>query len=70
MRVGRNDGDLPPRPKVEAALADGHNWINVHVLFGRTVDLVTVGALKNPYFIEAVNKTRQLLYAVEGAEAA
>lgn len=38
-------------------------------LFGREVDLVTVGALKNPYFIEAVNKTRQLLYAAEGAEA-
>lgn len=39
-------------------------------LYGRCVDLVTVGPLKNPYFVEAVNKTRQLLYAAEGAEAA
>ncbi len=28
-------------------------------LFGRTVDLVMVGALRNPYFIKAVNQTRQ-----------
>jgi predicted nucleotidyltransferase len=32
-------------------------------LFGRKVDLVMVGALKNSYFIESVNKTRQLVYA-------
>jgi len=32
-------------------------------LFARKVDLVMVGAMKNPYFIEAVNKTRQLVYA-------
>ncbi len=43
---------------------------SLEALYGRDVDLVTVGALKNPYFIEAVNKTRQVLYAAEGAEAA
>lgn len=32
-------------------------------LFGRKVDLVMEGALKNPYFIESVNETRELLYA-------
>jgi len=32
-------------------------------LFARKVDLVMVGAMKNPYFIESVNKTRQLVYA-------
>lgn len=32
-------------------------------LFARKVDLVMAGALKNPYFIDAVNKTRQLVYA-------
>lgn len=32
-------------------------------LFGRSVDLVMVGALRNPYFIDSVNKTRKLVYA-------
>ncbi len=39
-------------------------------LYGRDVDLVAVGALENIYFIEAVNMTRQLVHAAEGAEAA
>ncbi len=43
---------------------------SLEALYGRNVDLVTVGSLKNPYFIAAVNKTRQLVYAAEGAEAA
>jgi len=43
---------------------------SLEALYGRSVDLVTIGSLKNPYFIEAVNKTRQLVYAAEGAEAA
>jgi len=32
-------------------------------LFGRKIDLVTPSALKNPYLIAAVNKSRQPLYA-------
>jgi len=32
-------------------------------LLGRHVDLVMAGALKNPYFIQSVNETRQLVYA-------
>lgn len=32
-------------------------------LFGRDVDLVSVKALRNPYFIRAVNDTRRTLYA-------
>jgi len=43
---------------------------SLEALYGRRVDLVTLGSLQNPYFIDAVNKTRQLLYAIEGAEAA
>ena len=43
---------------------------SLEALYGRRVDLVTVGSLRNPYFIESVNKTRQLVYAAEGAEAA
>lgn len=32
-------------------------------LLGRSVDLVMVGAMRNPYFIESANESRQLLYA-------
>ncbi len=42
----------------------------LEALFGRKVDLVMVGAMTNPYFIEAVNRTRQLVYAAEDAQAA
>ena len=43
---------------------------SLEALYGRRVDLVTAGSLRNPYFIAAVNETRQLVYAAEGAEAA
>jgi len=43
---------------------------DLETLFGRKVDLVMVGALENPYFIESVNKTRQTVYAAPIAEAA
>lgn len=42
----------------------------LEALFGREVDLVMVGALENPYFIESVNKTRQTVYAAPLAEVA
>jgi uncharacterized protein len=32
-------------------------------LFGRSVDLVVASAIKNPYFRQAVEQTRALLYA-------
>lgn len=32
-------------------------------LFGRPVDLVMEGAIRNPYFREAVERSRTLLYA-------
>jgi hypothetical protein len=32
-------------------------------LFQRPVDLLMVRAIKNPYFIQAINQTRELLYA-------
>lgn len=32
-------------------------------LLGRPVDLVMVGALRNPYFIRSVDQSRRLLYA-------
>lgn len=42
------------------------NYFTLHslfvALFHRSVDLVTVNSLFNPYFIEKVNQTKQLLY--------
>lgn len=35
----------------------------LQALFGCPIDLVMVDALRNPYFIDSVNETRQLLYA-------
>ena len=32
-------------------------------LFSRHIDLVMTGAIKNPYFLEAINKNRKVLYA-------
>jgi len=32
-------------------------------LFGRRVDLLTRRSLRNPYFVDSVEKTRELLYA-------
>lgn len=43
---------------------------SLEALYGRSVDLVTAGSLRNPYFIEAVAKTRRSVYAAEDAEAA
>jgi predicted nucleotidyltransferase len=31
-------------------------------LFGRSVDVVMASAMKNPYFIREVNRTRRLVY--------
>ncbi len=39
-------------------------------ILGRKADLLTAGALRNPYFIEAVNRTRRLLHASQSAQAA
>ena len=36
---------------------------DLKALLGRKVDLIERSAMKNPYFIKAVNKTRTLLYA-------
>lgn len=39
-------------------------------LFGRKIDLVSASALSNPYFIAAVNKSRQTVYASARAQTA
>ena len=43
---------------------------SLEALYGRRVDLVTAGALRNPFFIESVNRSRQVVYAIEDAQAA
>ncbi len=39
-------------------------------LFARKIDLVTASTLKNPYFIAAVNQSRQTVYASARAQVA
>ncbi len=37
-----------------------YDYLKAH--FNREIDLVTESSLKNPYFIEEVNNTKQLIY--------
>jgi hypothetical protein len=37
--------------------------VDLEDLFGRSIDLVSYPAIRNPYFKEAVDKTRVMLYA-------
>lgn len=43
------------------------NYFDLHYkleeLFNRKVDLLTENSLSNPYFIESIEETKQLLYA-------
>lgn len=43
------------------------NFFNLHhdlgALFGRKVDLITESSLSNPYLIESIMESRQLVYA-------
>lgn len=43
------------------------NYFELHYelekIFGRKVDLITERSLSNPYFVQSIEKTKQLLYA-------
>jgi predicted nucleotidyltransferase len=43
------------------------NYFEIHYrleeLFGRKIDLLTENSLSNPYLIESIEETKQLLYA-------
>jgi len=43
------------------------NYFELHYkleeLFGRKIDLITENSLSNPYLIESIEETKQLLYA-------
>jgi len=43
---------------------------SLEALYGRRADLVTTGSLRNPRFVESVDKSRQLVYAAEDSQAA
>jgi uncharacterized protein len=43
---------------------------SLEALYDRNVDLVMTGAMRNKYFFDSVNKTRQLVYATENTKAA
>jgi len=53
-------GPMEPYARVDAYfdLLD-----DLRALFGREIDLVMVGAVKNPYIARDIERTRQLLYA-------
>jgi len=53
------------RPLKSGEYADAYFGLleGLQQLFGRPVDLVMPHAVKNPYFLEAMNQSRTLLYA-------
>lgn len=53
---------LAPRDHYEAYFG---LWEDLQSLFGRKVDLVEAGAIRNPYFIRGVNESREPVYAAE-----
>lgn len=55
--------DFDPAP--HGLLADRYLGLleALETLFGKPVDLVMIGAVKNPYFLEGIEPSRTLLYA-------
>ena len=52
--------DLSPREHADAFFG---LMEELQQMFGRPVDLVELRAIRNPYFLQAVEQTRTLLYA-------
>lgn len=65
--LGVNDLDFVVEFKPEAlpAYADAYFGLleSLEQLFGKPVDLVVGSAIKNPYFLQSVEKTRTPVYA-------
>ena len=63
----RSDLDFLVEFLPEAAQRIFHGYFDLREalehLFGRKVDLVMPGAVRNPYFLQAVNQQRKVLYA-------
>ncbi len=64
---GRSDLDFLLEFLPEAASRPFHGYFDLKEalerLFGRQVDLVMPSAIRNPYFLKAVNQQRKVLYA-------
>jgi predicted nucleotidyltransferase len=65
--AGRSDLDFLVEFLPEAAPSAFHHYFDLRNglqgLFGRPVDLVMPRAIRNRYFLKAVNRQRKLLYA-------
>jgi len=63
----RSDLDFLVEFLPEAADSIFHGYFDLNEglehLFGRKVDLLMPGAIRNPYLLKAVNQQRQVLYA-------
>jgi len=51
--------DLSPEERGEGLI---NLWNGLETILGRKVDLVTANSLRNPYFINEVERTKQLIY--------
>ena len=70
----RSDIDFIVEFSPEAAPAIFQHYFalkaSLEALLERSVDLVMAGAMRNPYFIDSVRKTRRPIYASAHAQAA
>jgi hypothetical protein len=66
-RAGQSDLDflVEFEPLPAGSVADSYFGLleSLEQLFGRPVDLVVASAIKNPYFRQAIEPTRGLIYA-------
>lgn len=63
----RSDLDFLVEFEPSSPLVHGQRYLKLLAalqdLFERKIDLVELGALRNPYFIEEIQETRKLIYA-------
>ncbi len=59
---------LEPMPPLECGATILEFWDALEQLFERKVDLLTDQPIKNPYFKEEVDSTKQLIYEQAGKE--
>ena len=55
--------EFTPLPPVRRAQCYFGLLLDLEQLFGRSVDLVDLAAIRNPYFAQAVNADQEVLYA-------
>jgi uncharacterized protein len=55
--------EFAPLPPIRRAQCYFELLLELEQLFGRSVDLIDVAAIRNPYFAQAVNAGQEVLYA-------